>query len=100
MARGAVATSLARRAEKLEVARRRDGLSARRIALRLTGLDERTVTRSRTLSTGVGATEGLAQAAQALLDQIELGGHTVRRSGLVLKGLEIRGAEDRQLDLF
>ena len=35
-----------------------------------------------------------------LLGRIEQGDAAVRRAGLVLRGLEISGAEDRQLDLF
>jgi DNA polymerase-4 len=95
-----LAASILRLAESLESALRRDGLYAGRIALRLTGLDERTVTRSCTLAAPMGSAAGLSQAAQDLLARIDLGGRAVRRSGLVLKGLEIRGAEDRQLDLF
>ncbi len=92
--------SVVRLAESLEGALRRDGLSAGRIAVQLTGMDGRTMTRSCTLMAPVGLAADLARAAQELLDRIDLEGRSVRRTGLVLKGLEIRGVEDRQLDLF
>ncbi|MBJ20761.1 MAG: hypothetical protein GY910_01820 [bacterium] len=92
--------SLTRLAENLERALRRDGLAAGRIALRLTGTDGRTVTRSCALQASVGTAVDLSRAAQSLLDRSDLTGRAVRRTGLVLKGLEIRGIEDRQLDLF
>ena len=92
--------SLTRLAARLEQALRRDGLRARRIALRLTYTDERTVTRSRSLDSPLSEASELISAARGLLDKIEAEGGAVRRLGLVLKGLEISGAEDRQLDLF
>ena len=92
--------SLSRLAERLERALRREGLSAGRIALRLTGLDERTITRSCTLEAPISSTRDLMSAAQELLNRVDLEGRLTRRLGLVLKGLEVEGAADRQLDLF
>jgi DNA polymerase-4 len=92
--------SVQRLSESLAGALRRDGLSAGRIALRVTSLDERTVTRSCTLATPVGSATELAQHAGALIERMELSEAGVRRTSLVLKGLEARGASDRQLDLF
>jgi DNA polymerase-4 len=92
--------SLTRLAGKLEQALRRDGLRARRIALRLTYMDERTVTRSRSLDSPISGAAELISAAQDLLARLGSDSPAVRRVGLVLKGLEISGAEDRQLDLF
>jgi len=86
--------------ERLESALRRDGLSAGRIALRLAGPGERTLTRSCSLEAPVADASALARAAQGLMDRVDLGGHDFRRVGIVLKGLEAVGAEDRQLDLF
>ena len=43
---------------------------------------------------------GLASAARTLLAQVEPGQVRLRRAALVVKGLELAGAEDRQLDLF
>jgi DNA polymerase-4 len=95
-----LAESLARLAGRLEQALRRDGLRARRIALRLTYLDERTLTRSRSLDSAASSASELISAAQELLARISADNSTVRRVGLVLKGLEVSGADDRQLDLF
>ncbi len=92
--------SLTRLASSLEQALKREGLHARRIALRVTYMDERTVTRSRSLRSPVSEASQLISAAQGLLAKIEADGEAVRRSGLVLRGLEISGATDRQLDLF
>lgn len=96
----ALETAIVRLAESLEVALLRDGLSAGRIALRLAGPGERTLTRSCSLDEPSARGAALARAAQGLLTRIDLAGHAYRRVGLVLKGLEAAGAEDRQLDLF
>jgi DNA polymerase-4 len=93
-------SSLARLARSLEGALRRDGLRAGRIALRLTYADARTVTRSRSLEVPVVEAGPLAAAADDLLERIEPSERPVRRAALVLAGLELAGAEDRQLDLF
>ncbi|MCR9096803.1 MAG: hypothetical protein NXI30_21490 [bacterium] len=98
--RAALESALLRLAESLEAALRRDGLSAGRLALRLAGPGERTVTRSCSLGEAASGAAALARTAQGLLDRIELEGHRFRRAGLILKGLEAAGAEDRQLDLF
>jgi len=95
-----VIESLTRLAASLEQALRRDGLQARRIALRLTTLDEQTVTRSRSLDAAVSGASELISAAQDLLTRVGADDVAVRRVGLILKGLEISGAEDRQLELF
>jgi len=92
--------AIGRLAGSLESALRRDGLSAGRIALRLTGPGERTVTRSCSVREPVSAASALALVAQELLGRIEVEGHRFRRAGLVLKGLEADGESDRQLDLF
>jgi DNA polymerase-4 len=95
-----LAESLTGLASDLEAALSRDGLSATRIALRLTGADERTVTRSCTLETPAVAASALALAAHRLLERVELWERPIRRIALVLKGLDLQGAQDRQLDLF
>jgi DNA polymerase-4 len=96
----ALRASLSRLADGLEQALRRDGLNARRIALRVTFADDRTLTRSRLLDAPTVDAAELVSAALDLLGRIERGDAAVRRAGLVLRGLEISGAEDRQLDLF
>jgi DNA polymerase-4 len=92
--------SLARLAASLEQALQRDGLRARRIALRLTTADERTVTRSLSLDSPLSGTAELIAVAGDLLARANVVDAHLRRVGLVLKGLEVSGAEDRQLDLF
>jgi DNA polymerase-4 len=92
--------SLIRIAGNLESALHRDGLGARRIALRLTYVGGRTVTRSCSLDSATSEASRLVEVAQALLARVTVDAGVVRRAGLVLKGLEISGAEDRQLDLF
>ncbi|MEZ4330735.1 MAG: hypothetical protein R3F35_03215 [Myxococcota bacterium] len=91
---------IARLATRLEQALRRDGLWASRIALRLIQADGRSQTRSRSLWPPATSAARIAAAARDLLERTEGGPSGIRRVGLVLKGLEIAGAEDRQLDLF
>ena len=98
--RGRLEETLSRLAVRLAAALRREGLGAGRIALRVTRLDERTTTRSGTLAPPASEAAELLPAAEGLLDRLALEAPEIRRLGLVLKGLELRGAEDRQLDLF
>lgn len=86
--------------ESLSAALVREGLVAGRIALRLTFEGARTVTRSQTFSTSIMRAGELAAAARGLMERIELEGEGVRKLALVLAGLDLKGAEDRQLDLF
>jgi DNA polymerase-4 len=95
-----ILAGLARLATSLGQALRRDGLRARRIALRLTYTDERVLTRSRSLESPTSDASALISAAEGLLAKVDPGGGVVRRAGLILKGLEVSGATDRQLDLF
>ncbi|MCA9604909.1 MAG: hypothetical protein H6748_02330 [Spirochaetaceae bacterium] len=96
----ALAAALGRLCERLDRSLARDGLRARRLALRLTLDDSRTLTRSRTLEAPVASAGRLLEAARSLYAALAFEGHGVRRVGLVLKGLEATGGEDRQLDLF
>lgn len=89
-----------RLATRLERALRRDGLSAGRLALRLTTADQRSQTRSRSLWPPATTASAIAAAARDLIERAALEPGALRRVGIVLKGLEIAGAEDRQLDLF
>jgi len=91
---------IARLSTRLEKALRRDGLWAGRIALRLTPADARSLTRSRALWPPATSAADIAAAARALLDRSDASPGALRRIAIVLKGLEIAGAEDRQLDLF
>lgn len=91
---------IARLSTRLEKALRRDGLWAGRIALRLTPADARSLTRSRALWPPATTAADIAAAARDLLDRSDGRPAALRRIAVVLKGLEIAGAEDRQLDLF
>jgi DNA polymerase-4 len=96
----ALDVSIARLSTRLEQALRRDGLWAGRIALRLTSSDARSQTRSRALWPPATSAADIAIAARGLLERADAEPGALRRIGIVLKGLEIAGAEDRQLDLF
>ncbi|MFO0687682.1 MAG: hypothetical protein U0900_03150 [Myxococcota bacterium] len=91
---------IARLSTRLEKALRRDGLWAGRIALRLTAVDARSLTRSRALWPPATNAADIAAAARDLFDRADPKPAALRRIAIVLKGLEIAGAEDRQLDLF
>ena len=93
-------SGLERLAENLEAALRRDGLKAGRIALRVTGPEARTVTRSRPLDPPVAEAQPFLAAARILLERTGIPPESVRKAGLVVAGFEISGAEDRQLELF
>ena len=97
---GALEALIARLSTRLESALRRDGLWASRIALRLISAEARSVTRSRSLWPPAISAADIAAAARDLLERAESDHGTLRRIGIILKGLEIAGAEDRQLVLF
>jgi DNA polymerase IV len=78
----------------------REGLGAGRVALRLTLDDSRTLTRSQTLSAVVSSAGELAVAARGLLARADVNSASVRKLALVVAGLEIQGAKERQLGLF
>lgn len=96
----ALDAAFVRLAKRLEAALRRDGLGANRIALRLATADARTLTRSRALGPPATSAGAVAAAARELFERAEVDPVSLRRIGIVLKGLEVAGAEDRQLDLF
>ena len=98
--RAAFEATATRLAEALERALRRDGLRAGRIALRLSGAGERTLTRSSSLNAPTAEAPVLAEASRDLLERVTLEGRGFRKLALVLRGLETAGAPDRQLDLF
>ena len=95
-----MSTRLVGLAESLGLALLREGLGAGRIALRLTLDDSRSVTRSQTLPEPISSAGPLAAAARTLLTRADVEVGQIRKLGLVVAGLEIRGAEERQLGLF
>jgi DNA polymerase-4 len=97
---GGVTEAIGRLADSLSAALVREGLAAERIALRLTYEGTRSLTRSQVFPVPVAGAGEIASAALLLLDRIGASGKAVRKVALVLAGLDHRGAEDRQLDLF
>jgi DNA polymerase-4 len=91
---------LRRLAEGLEQGLRRQGLLARRVAVKVRYSDLETTTRSRTLARPVAGAGDIASAAGPLLDRTQAGARAVRGLGLAVSGLAPGGREDRQLELF
>jgi DNA polymerase-4 len=87
-------------AESLGLALSREGLGAGRIALKLTFDDSRSLTRSQTLPEPVSSAGQLVAAARELLVRADVDASQIRKLGLLVAGLEIQGAEERQLGLF
>ncbi len=98
--RSELTTSLGRLAESLGLALMREGLGAGRLALRVTLDDSRCLTRSQTLPESISGGGPLAAAARVLLQRADVETRNIRKLGLVVAGLEIQGAEERQLGLF
>ena len=73
---------------------------ARRIALRLTRADGRTLTRSQTLEAPLHEAGEILAEARNLLGRFAPDLDALRSAALVVKGLEMAGVEERQLDLF
>ena len=92
--------SLGRLAESLGLALLREGLGAGRLALRVTLDDSRCLTRSQTLPESISGGGPLAAAARVLLGRADVETRNIRKLGLVVAGLEVQGAEERQLGLF
>jgi DNA polymerase-4 len=87
-------------AEALERRLALEGLSARRLALKVRYADQVTTTRSRTLPAPVAAAPEIHAVALALLRLTQAGARPVRLVGLALSELGEAAREDRQLDLF
>jgi ribosomal protein S27E len=78
----------------------RQGLRARRVALKLRFVDQTTLTRSATLGEPVLEAADIYGTAQSLLGRVEAGRDTIHTVGVVLAGLISAGQEERQLELF
>jgi len=91
---------LARLARRLAGALRRDGLAARRVALRLHYADEEKRTRSVTLDEPVHEADAIRREAIGLLERTDAGERPIRKLGVMLGGLASAGETHRQLDLF
>lgn len=97
---GVVEERLVQLAAGLEGGLQRQGLGARRIAVRLRFEEGDSATRSVTLESCVASAPELAQAASSLLERTDVGVRAVRTVGVRLSGLGTGGGDDRQLDLF
>lgn len=91
---------LQRLAAGLESALRRQGLGARRVAVKVRYADHEATTRTRTLDRAVALGVDLADAAQALLARTHAGSRAVRTIGIHLGALDPGRLDDRQLELF
>jgi nucleotidyltransferase/DNA polymerase involved in DNA repair len=91
---------LGRLAHQLEMALDRQGLRARRVALKLDCSGQPSITRSATLGDPIFRATDVLRAARELFERAGAAQRPVRTVGLTLAGLADAGAEDRQLDLF
>ena len=84
----------------VEAALGREGLSARRVAIKVRYSDGETSTRSQTLSGLVSSQAEIYAAAASLLERTHAGSRPIALIGVTLAGLAAGGAPDAQLDLF
>ncbi|MBW2231279.1 MAG: hypothetical protein JRG92_05975 [Deltaproteobacteria bacterium] len=96
----AVAEALRGLAALLERELVRQGLGARRVALRAQWIDAPDTTRSVTLGEPVTSTPEIADIAARLASRLERDPAAVRVLSLTVAGLVAVGGEDRQLELF
>jgi nucleotidyltransferase/DNA polymerase involved in DNA repair len=87
-------------ADALSASLERQGLRARRVALKLRFVDQTTLTRSATLGEPVLEAADIYGTAQSLLGRVEAGRDTIHTVGVVLAGLISAGQEEQQLELF
>jgi len=84
----------------VEAALGREGLSARRVAIKLRYSDGETSTRSQTLTGPVSSQSAIYAAAASLLERTHAGSRPIALIGVTLAGLVSAGVADAQLDLF
>lgn len=96
----ALAAALAQLAGQLAAQLERQGLQARRVAVKVRTADAITTTRSCTLTAAVATRAEIYDPAASLLARSGVGGRGVRSLALTLAGLAFAGSRARQLDLF
>jgi DNA polymerase-4 len=96
----AIGERLQRLASNLENALRRQGLGARRVAVKLRYADHEASTRTRTLDRPVALAREITAVAEGLLERTDIGSRPVRTLGIRLAALGSGPGDDRQLDLF
>jgi DNA polymerase-4 len=97
---GVFAECLQRLASGLETALRRQGLGARRVAVKVRYADHETATRSQTLPHAVRGAAEIFEVAERLLERTQAGIRSARGLGISLAGLGPSSDDERQLDLF
>ena len=83
-----------------EAALGREGLSARRVAVKVRYSDGETSTRSRTLAGPVSSQAEIYATAASLLERTHAGSRPICLLGVTLAGLAAGGIPEAQLDLF
>jgi len=98
--RALLAETLRAQADRLERALGLEGLTARRVTLKLRYADGERITRSTSLERPVRAAGELLDVALALLERTQAGTRPVRLLGLAASALQRPRRDDRQLELF
>lgn len=96
----AIAERMLRLATNLENTLRRQGLGARRVAVKLRYADHEASTRTRTLDRPVSLAREIVAVAEGLLERTNAGSRPVRTLGIRLAALGNGRSRGRQLDLF
>lgn len=96
----AIAERMLRLATNLENTLRRQGLGARRVAVKLRYADHEASTRTRTLDRPVSLAREIVAVAEGLLERTNAGSRPVRTLGIRLAALGNGRSLGRQLDLF
>jgi len=98
--REALVEHLQQLARQLEAELRVQGLSTRRVTLKIRYAEQGTTTRSRALSAPLASAAEIHAVAQHLLGRAEASVRPIRGLGIQLGKLFPQGESDRQLDLF
>jgi len=95
-----IAEGLLRLATNLENTLRRQGLGARRVAVKVRYVDHESSTRTRTLDQPVSLAREIVALAETLLERTDAGSRPVRTLGIRLAALGSGRSRGGQLDLF
>jgi DNA polymerase-4 len=87
-------------AQSLEEGLRRQGLCARRVAVKVRYEDQSTTTRSHTHGRALSSAAEIFRVASTLLDRTLAGSRPIRRIGIALSRLSPAAQEEQQLELF
>jgi len=95
-----IAERLQQLAVGLEGALRRQGLGARRVAIKVRYGDHGAATRTSTLGQPIRSAGEILEVVQELLGRTHAGARTIRGLGIHLAALDASREDERQLDLF